>query len=73
MNPQRSNALKQNQFPALCALKLQLTLAAMLLCRELIQDSLQFVKIYWLHEMKIEPGVFGAANIFFSAEAGKRD
>ena len=44
-----------------------------MLCRELIQDSLQFVKIYWLHEMKIEPGVFGAANIFFSAEAGKRD
>ena len=40
---------------------------------DLVQNSLQLVKVYWLDEMKIESGFFGAANVFFSAEASKGD
>ena len=40
---------------------------------DLVQNSLQLVKVHWFNEMRIESRFVRVADIFLGAEAGDRD
>src|ERR1700745_689583 len=40
---------------------------------DLVESSLQLVKVNGFDQMKIESGFFGTSDIFLGAEAGERD